>query len=144
MGARGEDSGAARASARADAYDCAVPRVRAKPDDSLTASWLGPRIGVDPRQVEIMRRGGELIAFRRPGSQEWRYPAWQFRRGFERIQGLEAVIAAGREAGLDGNALTSLLSLKTGMTNARPLADVLREGRVDHVVEAVRAAAHRP
>lgn len=121
-----------------------MPRVQTKPDDTLSASWLGARIGLDPRQVDAMRRGGELIAFRHAGSQDWRYPSWQFTRGFERIPGLEAVIAASRAAGLDGNALVSLLSLKTGMTNARPLADVLREGRVDHVVEAVRAAAHRP
>jgi hypothetical protein len=121
-----------------------VPRARTKPDDTLSAAWLGSRIGIDTRRVDAMRRGGELIAFRRPGSQEWRYPAWQFTRGFERVPGLEVVIAAGREAGLDGNALVSLLSLKTGMTGSRPLADVLREGRVDHVVEAVRAKAHRP
>jgi len=53
------------------------------------------------------------------------------------------VVAAGREAGLDENRLATVLSLKTGMTNARPLADVLREGRVDHVVEAVRASPRR-
>jgi len=53
------------------------------------------------------------------------------------------VTAAGRQAGLDENGLASFLSLKTGMTNGRTLADVLREGRVDHVVEAVRASPRR-
>src|SRR4051812_43001929 len=102
-------------------------------DDTLSETWLATRLGLDPREVDAMRRGGELIAVRRPGGQEWRYPAWQFRRGFERIPGIERVVAAGRDAGLDDERLASLLSLKAGMTSGRPLAGVVREGRVDHV-----------
>jgi hypothetical protein len=141
MGAEREDSGRAHVRPTREApgfYDPAVP-----PDDSLSESWLATRLGVDPRRVDAMRRSGELIALRTPGRQEWRYPAWQFQRGFEPIPGIERVTAAGREAGLDENGLASFLSLKTGMTNGRTLADVLREGRVDHVVEAVRASPRR-
>ena len=58
--------------------------------DCLPGTWLAERLAVDPLKIDAMRRAGELIAVREPGSSEWRYPAWQFdswkpRRGITRI-----------------------------------------------------------
>ena len=47
--------------------------------DLLAATWLADRMAIDPARIDAMRRGGELIAVREPGSTEWSYPAWQFR-----------------------------------------------------------------
>ena len=49
--------------------------------DSLTGSWLAERLAIDPLKIEAMRRAGELIAVREPGSGDWHYPPGSSSRG---------------------------------------------------------------
>lgn len=88
-----------------------------------------------------MRRDGDLIAVREPGSTEWRYPAWQFEDGRPR-RGVDRIVAAAREAGIDEGGLYDLLTAPLGLGRGerRRLCDLLLEGRVDDVVAAIRAA----
>ena len=109
--------------------------------DALPATWLAERMAVDPAQIEAMRRAGELIAVREPGSIRWRYPAWQFDAGRPR-QGVARVVATARECGIDDARLYHLLTSPLGLRDGgRRLADLLVEGREDDVVAAVRGAA---
>ena len=57
------------------------PDVETRFPGTLPATWLAQRAGVDPARIDVLRRAGELIAVREPGSSEWRYPAWQFEDG---------------------------------------------------------------
>lgn len=137
MGARGEDSGgvsAARARGRGHT-------IGAMADDTLSGSWLAARLGIEPGRLDAMRRDGQILATRDAGAQEWRYPSWQFARGFTLLPGIDRVIAAARQSGLDEERLVTLLSQRAGLMQGRPLGELLREGRVDHVVAAIRAAA---
>ena len=86
-----------------------------------------------------MRRDGELIAVRQPGSEDWRYPAWQF-DAWKPRRGIARVVAAGREAGLDETRLYDVLTAPSGLMGHGKLADLLVEGRDDEVIAAVRAA----
>jgi hypothetical protein len=107
---------------------------------ALAATWLAERLAVDPARIDAMRRGGELIAVREPGSAEWLYPAWQFDRGRPR-PGVTRIVQAAREARLDESRLYELLTTPLGLRrDGRALADLLVEGRDDEVVAAVRAA----
>lgn len=109
--------------------------------ECLAGTWLAERLAVDPLKIEAMRRAGELIAVREPGSGDWRYPAWQFDSWTPR-RGVVRVVAAAREAGVDESRLFDLMTQPLGLTGSpRRLADLLAEGRDDEVVEAVRAAA---
>ena len=47
-------------------------------EDCLPGTWLAARLAVDPFLIDAMRRDGELVAVREPGSTEWLYPGWQF------------------------------------------------------------------
>jgi hypothetical protein len=97
-------------------------------------------MAVDPAKIDAMRRGGELIAVREPGSTEWRYPAWQFDAGRPR-PGVARIVAAARESGVDELRLYDLLTAPLGLrAGGRRLADLLLEGRDDEVVAAVRSA----
>lgn len=109
--------------------------------DCISASWLAERLGWAPERIEAMRRDGELIAVRRPGSLEWLYPAWQL-DGRAPRPGVARVVTAAREAGLDGNELYDLLTAPLGLRaqEGPRLADLLVAGRVDEVVAAVRSA----
>ena len=108
--------------------------------DCLPATWLGERLATSPARIDAMRRAGELIAVRRPGSIEWLYPSWQFDRWQPR-PGVARVVAAAREAGLDDARLYEILTAPLGLSGPRRarLADLLAEGRTDDVVAAVRA-----
>lgn len=115
--------------------------VQTKPfEDCLSASWLAARISVEPLLLDVMRRGGDLIAVRKPGTTEWLYPAWQFdgrtpRRVIPRIANVA------REAGMSETRLYEVLSAPMGLGGRRSLADLIVEGRDEEVVEAVRSAA---
>ena len=109
--------------------------------DSIPGTWLADRFAVDPAKIDVMRRSGELIAVREPGSIEWRYPAWQFDNGKPR-RGVARVVAAAREAGIDEARLYDVLTAPLGLRESgrKRLVDLLLEGREDEVVAAVRAA----
>src|SRR4029453_1242797 len=51
---------------------------------TLPATWLSARTAVDPARIDALRRAGELIAVRDPGSTEWRYPAGRVAAGKRR------------------------------------------------------------
>jgi hypothetical protein len=108
---------------------------------TLPTTWLASRMAVDPARIDAMRRAGELIAVRAPGSTEWRYPAWQFAAG-KPLPSVARVVAAARESGVDESRLYDLLTAQLGLRDSgRRLVDLLLEGRGDEVVAAVRAAA---
>jgi len=116
------------------------PDVETRFPGTLPATWLAQREGVDPARIDVLRRGGELIAVREPGSTEWRYPAWQFERGKPRPS-IARVVAAARDRGLDDTQLFDLLTARLGLRgDGRSLVDLLAEGRDDEVVAAIRAA----
>lgn len=110
--------------------------------ETIAATWLAARLAVDPAKIDLMRRGGELIAVREPGSIEWRYPAWQFESAGQPHRGVARVVAAARESGLDEAQLYDVLTAPLGLRESgrRRLVDLLLDDRVDEVVAAVRAA----
>ena len=103
--------------------------------DSLTGSWLAERLAIDPLKIEAMRRAGELIAVREPGSGDWHYPAWQF----------EPEAAARRRphrrgrarGGARRDAPVRRHDVPARADGQRKLADLLVEGRDDEVIAAV-------
>ena len=109
--------------------------------ETLAATWLAARLGVDPARIDAMRRAGELIAVREPGSTEWHYPPWQFEAG-KPLTDIPRITAEARANGIDENRLFELLAAPMGLGGAsrRRLADLVVEGRTDEVVASIRAA----
>jgi hypothetical protein len=108
--------------------------------NSLTASWLGSRLGIGPTRVEILRRSGQLVGVRPPGARERVYPSWQFGPDGKPIPSLGAIVAEARRAGLDDDALCRLMERRVGLGGTRRLADTLADGDDAHVLEAIRSA----
>jgi hypothetical protein len=108
--------------------------------DSLPASWLAARLGVEPKKLDAMRRAGELIAVREPGTLEWHYPAWQF-EDWKPRHAVPRIVGVARNAGIDDARLYEILTGPRGLVGTeRRLIDLLDEGREDDVVAAVRAS----
>jgi hypothetical protein len=108
--------------------------------DSLPATWLAARLGVDPVRIDAMRRAGELFAVRGPGSQEWLYPAWQFEDWRPR-RAIARIVAVAQERGLDDARVYELMTAPRGLLGGtrRRLVDLLAEGREEDVLAALRA-----
>jgi hypothetical protein len=109
-------------------------------DDTLSASWLASRFAIEPFMLEAMRRDGELIAFRPAGAREHYYPLWQFDDEGHPLPVVRRLVVEARERGLSDNRLYEVLSARAGLGGDRRLADSLKDGRVDHVLDAIRAA----
>jgi len=108
-------------------------------EHALSTSWVGMRMGVDPVLVNAMRRAGELYAVRRPGSQEWLYPAWQFGSDWKPRPDVQRVLRAAHEAGLDEAGLDEVLNRRVGVVGSpRRLLDLLVEGDAEPVLAAIR------
>jgi hypothetical protein len=110
---------------------------------SFSGAWLAMKLGVEPRELDVRRRGGELLGVPVDDSGEYEYPAWQFDEHGRPLPEVAHVVGAAREAGLRDRELADLLLRRDGMTGSGRLVDALREGRVDRVLEAIRAARPR-
>jgi hypothetical protein len=105
--------------------------------ESLSASWLSTKSGVDTVMINAMRRAGELVAVRPARSQEWRYPAWQFDADGRVRPEVARALEAARARGLRTEQLHELLERRSGITGGARLRDELLAGRVDHVLAAI-------
>jgi hypothetical protein len=108
--------------------------------EALTGSWLAVRTALEPRLIEAMRREGELIGVRPPGSSEHFYPLWQFDEDWRPLPAIKRITEAARERGLDENRLYEVLSARLGLGGTERLGSTLRAGNVDRVLAAVRSA----
>jgi hypothetical protein len=108
--------------------------------EALTGSWLAQRLALEPRLIEAMRRSGELIAVRPPGSWEHYYPVWQFDEDWRPLPAVQRVTRAARERGLSDDRLYEVLSTRLGLGGEKRLASALRAENGERVVAAVRAA----
>jgi hypothetical protein len=104
--------------------------------DCLTESWLAARLGIDVAQVDLRRRGGELLAVRPEGADEWLYPAWQFDGGRVRPV-VERIVATARANGIDERRLYGLMTVRRGLGSSETLVDLVLRGEDDRVVAAV-------
>lgn len=110
-------------------------------EDSLSASWLAVRLGMEPLRLEAMRRAGEVIAYRPKGAREHYYPLWQFDEDWRPLPIVGRLVREARDRGLHDDRLYEILTARAGISAGRGrLADSLREGRDEHVLEAIRLA----
>ncbi len=110
-------------------------------NDTLSASWLAERLAIEPFKMDAMRRAGELIAYRPPGAHEHYYPVWQFDEEWRPLPIIPMLVQEARARGLSDNRLYEILNARAGMGSRKRLGESLREGRVDHVLEAIRVAS---
>jgi hypothetical protein len=102
------------------------------------ATWLAVRLAMEPGMIDAMRRDGELIAVREPGTTTWLYPPWQF-DGLYPLPSIPRIVRAARETGLDEGRLFTILTARRGLGSEGRVYELLRQGRADDVVELVRA-----
>jgi hypothetical protein len=108
-------------------------------EESLSGSWLSTRLGVGTHRLDAMRRSGELLGVRRPGGQDYLYPAWQFAPDGKPLPVITRLVHAGRDAGMTDDRLYQVLVARTGISGDARLADALRDGKDEYVLSIVRS-----
>jgi hypothetical protein len=106
-------------------------------------SWLSTRLGIDPRELDIRRRAGDLIGVRGLNGRDYLYPAWQLDEDLQPLPAIGRIVRAAREAGLTDDELYALLQRRDGMTGRGRLIDSLLAGRDDRVLDAIRTSRRR-
>ena len=112
-------------------------------ESALTTSWLAAKLGMQSARIDAMRRAGELYGVRKPGTQEYLYPAWQFDENGRPLPFVERLIRTAREAGLDDRELDEVLNRRAGLVGGRRLVDLVGTGAEEHVLDVVAAARPR-
>jgi hypothetical protein len=108
--------------------------------ESLSGSWLSTRLGVGTHRLDAMRRAGELLGVRRPGGQDYLYPAWQFDPDGKALPVIPRLVATSRAAGLSDERLYEVMVARTGISGEERLADALRAGRDEYVLGSIRGS----
>jgi hypothetical protein len=106
----------------------------------LSASWLAARLGTQPAKVEAMRRAGILVGVPAEDGDVF-YPSWQFGPDGRPLPVVPRLKAAAARAGIDERRLNELLTMRSGLTNSRRLADALGTNADDEVVAAIERSA---
>jgi hypothetical protein len=109
-------------------------------DRALTTSWLASRLGVDPLRLHALRRSGALVAYRKPGANDYLFPAWQFDAEWRPLPVIARLTAAARAAGLSNERLFELMNARVGIGGSDRLLDLVRSGDDDRVLATVRSA----
>ena len=109
-------------------------------DESLSGSWLSSRLGIGTHRLDAMRRAGELLGVRRPGGQDYLYPAWQFSPDGKPLPIVPRLVSAGRGKGMSDERLYTVLTSRAGISGRERLVDALKDGREDYVLSVVRGS----
>jgi hypothetical protein len=86
-----------------------------------------------------MRRGGQLIGVPRDDGQVV-FPSWQFGPDGKPRSIVPRLKSAAARRNMDDRRLDELMTMRSGLTGGRRLADALRDGSDDEVVAAVERA----
>jgi hypothetical protein len=106
---------------------------------ALSRSWLAVRLGTQPAKVDALRRSGRLIGVPGPDGGTV-YPSWQFGPDCKPRAVIARLKAAAERRGMDERRLNELMTMRSGLTGGRRLADALGTGADDEVVAAIERA----
>ena len=109
-------------------------------EESLSGSWLSSRLGIGTQRLDAMRRAGELLGVRRPGGQDYLYPAWQFSPDGRPLPIVSRLVATGRGKGMSDDRLYRVLTSRAGISGRDRLIEALKDGRDEYVLSVVRSA----
>ena len=90
------------------------------------------------QRLDAIRRAGELLGVRRPGSNDYLYPSWQFAPDGKPLPVIPRLVQAARGTGMSDERLYEVLAARAGIGGEERLADAIRHGRDEYVVSVIR------
>lgn len=113
-------------------------------DECLPAPTVRTGLGVSRQRLHQLVRAGRLVAILVRDRRASLYPSWQFTADGKIVAGLEAVIAAAREAEMDAETLHFFMVEPHERLGGAAPADLLARGEIAPVVQVLRSAGLGP
>jgi DNA-binding protein HU-beta len=113
-------------------------------EECVSTKSVAEGLGVSRQRLHQLRRQGRLLAVLPRSRRGSLYPAWQFTEEGEIVNGLERVIRAAREAGIDEETLHFFMVEPNERLEGETPANLLARGQVDRVVEVLYSAGLGP
>lgn len=103
-------------------------------EETLRTGAVEKILGVGRERLRQMRDRGRILGMVRGERRPTLYPFWQFTEGGEILEGLEEVIAASREVGMEPEALHFFITEPDERLDGTPPVELLRRGDARGVV----------
>lgn len=115
------------------------PEERWLREESLRSGAVEKALGVGRERLRQMRERGQILGLAQGERRPTLYPYWQFGGDGEIVDGMEEIIAALRDAGMDPETLHFFMTEPDErLGGARPV-ELLRDGRVEEVARLLRS-----
>lgn len=118
-------------------------RARLK-EETLRSGEVEKLLGVGRERLRHLRGQGRLLGIVRGERRPTLYPRWQFTPEGEIVEGLEEVVVASREAGMDPETLHFFVTEPNEHLGGAPPAELLEENRADEVVRLLLSSGLGP
>lgn len=113
-------------------------------EESLRSGAVERALGVGRERLRQMRERGQILGLVQGERRPTLYPYWQFCGDGRVVDGMEEVLAASRDAGMDPGTLHFFMTEPDErLGGARPV-EALREGRVEEVARLLRSTGLGP
>ncbi len=97
-------------------------------EETLRAGAVEKVLGVGRERLRQMRDGGRLLGIVQGERRPTLYPYWQFTEKGEVVEGLEEVLAASREVGMDPETLHFFMTEPNERLDSAPPVELFRRG----------------
>lgn len=112
--------------------------------ECVKASVVEEALGVSRQRLHRMREEGRLLAVLVRERHPALYPYWQFTKEGDVVDGLERLVRASREVGMEPETLHFFMTEPNERLDRERPADILRRGELDRVVDVLCSSGLGP
>lgn len=113
-------------------------------EECLRTGSVERALGVGRERLRQMREAGKLLGIVQGERRPTLYPYWQFTADGEVVDGLEEVVEASREVGMEPEALHFFMTEESERLGGERPMDLLRRGEAKEVARLLRSAGLGP
>jgi hypothetical protein len=113
-------------------------------EETVRSGVVEKALGVGRERLRQMREGGRILGIVQGERRPTLYPHWQFTGEGKVVEGLEGIVEASREAGMEPETLHFFMTGPNDRLGGERPVDLLRRGEVGEITRVLRSSALGP
>jgi hypothetical protein len=113
-------------------------------EESVRSGVVEKALGVGRERLRQMREGGQILGIVQGERRPTLYPHWQFTEEGAVAEGLEGIVEASREAGMEPETLHFFMTEPNDRLGGERPVDLLRRGKVEEIARVLRSLGLGP